>query len=384
MLKPRTKRRLRTPEFRRRFDFYLRVTLPPLRGHTMTGSPLRMFRNAILILALIAVSQPTMARNHRPAQTPNGAAFNCLTCHTGGTGNANNVNVFGNAVRPFVSFPNSSLAAFWSPTLAAGDADGDGFSNGLELGDVDGDGILERNTGISNPGDAGSTPVIPNTSPAFTSTPITTAVKGIAYSYQATATDAEQQTIAFNKVSGPAWLNVSSGGLVSGTPPDNANAIEPVTIRALDSGGPPESADQTFIIAVTASFQGWQRLNFAAGENDPNAAPGSDGESDRIPNFIEYATRGNPTNADSFAFPLSFDGSQHATFAIDIRDDDPTLSVVAEIAGEARFGTPTTVNAVVSDPTPNDGLKRLTFTDAIANGSGVRRFFRLKFTNSQP
>ena len=114
----------------------------------------------------------------------------------------------------------------------------------------------------------------------------------------------------------------------------------------------PASADQSFNLAVTATFLGWQRLNFTSGENDPNAAPAVDGEMDRVPNFIEYATRGNPATQTSFAFPLSFDGSQRATFAIDIRDDDPNLTVVAEIASEARVGSFTTVSAVVTDPTP--------------------------------
>lgn len=350
----------------------------------MKGFLKRAFFASVSTLAFAVTQQQTMARGHRPAQTPNGAAFNCRTCHTSTLGNANNVNVFGNAVRPSVTFPNSSLAAFWTPALAAGDADGDGFSNGLELGDIDGDGVLERITGISNPGDASSTPVIPNTAPSFTSTAVTAAIKGIAYSYQAAATDAEQHSVTFSKVSGPAWLNVSASGLVSGTPPDNANAIEAVTVRALDNGAPPESADQSFNIAVTASFLGWQRLNFAGGENDPAAAPDRDNESDRLPNFIEYATRGNPAVANSFGFPLGFDGSQRATFAIDIRDDDPHLAVIAEFAGEARFGNLISVNATVTDPTPNDGLKRLTFTDAIANGSGIHRFVRLKFSNVQP
>jgi len=162
------------------------------------------------------------------------------------------------------------------------------------------------------------------------------------------------------------------------------STLEAVTIRATDNGSPPESSDQSYNISVSASFFGWQRLNFSGGNNNPDAAAGSDGDLDQLPNFIEYATRGNPSTANSFVFPLGFDGSQHATLAIDIRDDDSSLTVVAEIAGEARFGTPTMVNAVVSDPAPNDGLKRLTFTDAIANGSGVRRFVRLKFTNAQP
>lgn len=72
------------------------------------------------------------ARNFRVQQMPNGSAFGCGTCHTsaGGRGPRNS---FGQAVGAIVGGPSST--AFWSPTLAALDSDGDGTANGLELGD---------------------------------------------------------------------------------------------------------------------------------------------------------------------------------------------------------------------------------------------------------
>jgi len=264
---------------------------------------------------------------------PNGAVSNCQTCHVSPLGGSTR-NAFGNAVNGLVT-PNGQQQ-FWSAALAALDSDGDGFTNGQEMGDIDGDGTPERNTGISNPGDASSTPILPNTAPSITSTASASAFKGIAYSYQAVAADAELHSVIFAKVSGPAWLSVSANGLVSGTPPDDVSTLEAVTIRATDNGSPPESSDQSYNISVSASFFGWQRLNFSGGNNNPDAAAGSDGDLDQLPNFIEYATRGNPSTANSFVFPLGFDGRQHATLAIDIRDDDSSLTVVAERAAVSK------------------------------------------------
>lgn len=330
---------------------------------------------------LIVVSHAT-ARNFRPSMMPNGSVIDgvgCINCHfnPAGGGFRNN---FGNAVFNAIG-GSSGGVPFWNATLAAMDSDNDGFTNGQELGDENGDGVPERTTGISNPGSASSTPAL-NASPSFTSTPVTIANKGVAYSYQATASDADMHTLSFFKVSGPSWLTVSTAGLVSGTPPDNANATEAVTIRVIDTGSPPANADQSYNINITASFLGWQRLNFGSGENDPNAAPGVDGEGDQVPNFIEYALRASPQSANELSFPLSFPGA-NATFSIDIRDDDPLLSVAAEISNQLPFSNVTTVNPVISDPTPSDGFKRLTFTDPVANGSTVNRFVRLKFTNGQ-
>jgi hypothetical protein len=332
--------------------------------------------SAMMIWA--AIESDLAARNFRPGMTPNGSVFNCQTCHVSPFGGSAR-NVFGNAVNLLVT-PNGNQA-FWSPTLAAMDSDGDGFSNGLELGDVNGDGVPERNTGISNPGDASSTPILPNTAPSFTSTPIAAATKGVSYQYQAAADDDENNTVTFAKVSGPTWLTVAANGLVSGTPPDNANAIEAIKVRAVDNGSPPASADQSYNLNITASFLGWQRLNFGSGENDSNAGAAVIGPGRIHPNLIKYARRGTSQTVDSLTFPLGIGAAQPATFSIDVRNDDPALTVIAEISNKIDFSNPTTVNAISSDPTPNDGFKRLTFTDAVSNGSGIRRFVRLKFSN---
>ncbi|MGB0581753.1 MAG: putative Ig domain-containing protein, partial [Limisphaerales bacterium] len=255
-------------------------------------------RLLLLIATLLSASELT-ARNFRVIGPPNGGIPNgtrfdgvgCINCHfnPAGAGLRNN---FGNAVFSAIGGSSGNIQ-FWNAAFAALDSDNDGFTNGEELGDEDGDGVPERTTGITNPGDPQSKPAL-NTTPVFTSSPLIGATKGINYAYQATATDPDQQSLSFFKVSGPSWLTVSIAGLVSGTPPDDANTTAAVTIRVIDNGSPPASADHSFNINLIATFLGWQRLNFASGENDPNAGSALDPENDRVPNFIEYALRGSP------------------------------------------------------------------------------------------
>jgi len=342
------------------------------------SDPLNRQLRTLFGLLLFGISFEVEGRSFRPDKIPNGTVFNCQNCHLnpfgGGTRNS-----FGQAVFSAIG-GSSGQTEFWNPTLAAMDSDGDGFSNGVELGDPDGDGVPDRTTGISNPGDFNSRPVLPNTAPTITSSPVTSAVKGIAYAYQATASDGEGNAITFSKVAGPDWLSVAANGAVTGTPPDNAKASETVTLRATDNGSPPAFSEQSYTLTITASFLGWQRLHFASGENDPQAGPGTIAPGRVNPNLIKYALRGSPSANDTLAFPLSFNGSQQATFFIDIRDDDPNLVVTAEIADRVDFSNPSVISAAISDPTPGDGFKRLSFTDAVANSAGRRRFVRLKFS----
>ncbi len=112
---------------------------------------------ATLVAIWIAGSAPdAVAREFRVDLLPNGSRFRCQNCHVsvngGGTRNA-----FGNAVFAIVG---SSSRSFWSPTLAAADADGDGFSNGSELGDPEGDGATTPGHTVTNPGNATSKPAV--------------------------------------------------------------------------------------------------------------------------------------------------------------------------------------------------------------------------------
>jgi len=223
-----------------------------------------------------------------------------------------------------------------------------------------------------------------NTAPAFTSSPVTTAVNGVAYSYTATATDLELNTITFSKFSGPSWLNVAASGTVSGTPPDGSSGTFSVTIRATDNATSPAFTDQNYSITVRSTFSGWQALKFALPAESALAAPDADPDGDGRSNLIEYALNTNPRLSDTTPGPtLTFDGGDRFTIALRVRDDAPGLSAVAEICSSLPFGIIYSATGVLTDPVAGDGFKTLTFTDNVNKNTSSARFARFMFSTSE-
>lgn len=338
----------------------------------------RLILSAVLLLVLTIDGN---ARGFRPGQLPdpNGHVFSCSNCHfSPGGGGARNP--FGAAVFPLVNF-GGGVIEFWSPTLAAQDSDNDGFTNGQELGDVDGDGVVERTTGISNPGDASSTPTLPNTAPAFTSSPVTSTTIGLLYQYQAAANDAEGDGVTFSKLAGPAWLAVSAAGLLSGTPQEGDSGSFTVTVEATDDAASPASAQQSFTLVVAATFAGWQNLHFNLPAEMALSGEGADADDDGFSNLEEYARRMNPRVPDMIG-PLmfDFDGGDRLRLAFALRDDDADLTVNLDVADDVLFqGGVMTATKAETDPTPSDGLKTLTFTDTETRVASGSRFARLRY-----
>jgi hypothetical protein len=118
----------------------------------------------LIILSLLFSSSLVIGRGFRVTQIPNGSKFSCNTCHTNGGGTPRNE--FGLAVEDIIGI---SSIEFWNQDFAAQDADGDGFSNGVELQDPNGEwtfgsadpGQLEA---VSHPGDNDDIPEVTNVS----------------------------------------------------------------------------------------------------------------------------------------------------------------------------------------------------------------------------
>ena len=104
-------------------------------------------------VAVVLTFSNADARNFRNGLLPNSPA-SCNTCHTTGGGTPRNA--FGLAVQSLVT--PGGREAFWGPSLAALDSDGDGFTNGQELGDPDGDGVADPLAKITHPGNASEFP----------------------------------------------------------------------------------------------------------------------------------------------------------------------------------------------------------------------------------
>ena len=116
----------------------------------------------LLGLGLI-LPRESLARPDYVGDIPNGAVFDCGTCHM--DGNRGPRNAFGLDVQNDLAI-NSSSILDWS-VLYDVDSDGDGQTNGEELGDPCGSWPLSntnlRSQNISGPGDAQSTSADPNT-----------------------------------------------------------------------------------------------------------------------------------------------------------------------------------------------------------------------------
>ncbi|WP_457652691.1 Ig-like domain-containing protein [Rhodocaloribacter sp.] len=93
-----------------------------------------------------------------------------------------------------------------------------------------------------------------NDAPVFTSTPVTGAVQGLAYTYAVTADDADGDALTITAPTLPAWLSLSDHGdgtaSLDGTPDGADVGDHPVVLRLSDGI---VSVDQSFTVTVAAT-----------------------------------------------------------------------------------------------------------------------------------
>ena len=91
----------------------------------------------------------------------------------------------------------------------------------------------------------------PNRPPVFTSSPVVAAIVNAAYSYQATASDPDNDMLSFSVIAGPAGLTIDpTSGQVSWTPTEMQIPTDAVTLAVSDGHG--GTATQVFSIVVAA------------------------------------------------------------------------------------------------------------------------------------
>ncbi len=88
-----------------------------------------------------------------------------------------------------------------------------------------------------------------NNAPVITSTPITNVNENSAYSYQFTATDADNNTLTYSLPTNPGWLSINPNtGLITGTSPVvNSNTNYNIVVRVSDGI---TFTDQTYTLTV--------------------------------------------------------------------------------------------------------------------------------------
>lgn len=127
-----------------------------------------------------------------------------------------------------------------------------------------------------------------NDAPVFTSTPVTAATQGVAYTYNITTSDAEGNSRTITAPTLPGWLTLSStspGGsaTLSGTPTNGDAGLNPVVLRVSDG----DFTDQSFSINV-------------ADVNDPPVLSGIEGT---VVNYTEEAPAVTITSTISISDP---------------------------------------------------------------------------------
>ncbi len=99
----------------------------------------------------------------------------------------------------------------------------------------------------------------PNRAPEFTSTPITDVLAEQTYQYQATAQDADGDTLTFTRIAAPESLTIDTAtGLVAWTPTLEQSGEQQVILEVIDGNG--GSDQQAFTLLVTLPSNGAPRI----------------------------------------------------------------------------------------------------------------------------
>lgn len=197
----------------------------------------------------------------------------------------------------------------------------------------------------------------PNRPPVFTSTPNVDGNVDAPFTYQATATDADEDTLTFSVVRGPVGLAIdASSGDLTWTPTASELGDNSVTLQVSD--GHSGSATQTFTITIQQSAQNHGPLITSDPVTQYNLPPvptGSEGNVD-------------PTNID-----LTLDNGETS---------DQNVSITSITGGPITLNS--TINGVLGMPGERDvytfslANKSLLYFDAVTNN------FRLEWTLTGP
>ncbi len=221
-----------------------------------------------------------------------------------------------------------------------------------------------------------------NSAPIFTVSPIDggNAPVGDAFSLSIAdlATDANSgDSLSYTKISGPDWLQVSSGGELTGTPPLTSIGLNSFEVRVTD----PESLGDTanLVIDVTGTpWQTWQSARFAA-DADTGGTAGDldDPDHDGFVNLLEYVLALDPTLADSTAAALTHDveaigGKDYLRLTVSRNPAASDVLLEVEVSGDMI--TWRTDQTLIETNTGSS----LQVRDTVPLDSGESRFIRVK------
>jgi len=261
-------------------------------------------------------------------------------------------------------------------TLSGTPANGDVGANSFSLRVTDPLGASDDTTLILSVANV-------NDAPTFASNPIVlSATADTAFTGQLTATDMDGgDTLTYSKVSGPAWLTVSSTGVLGGTPLLANVGANGFSVRVTDAAG--LSATAALNITVAAAnpdangngiLDAWEIANFGnanAGSNPATEDPDGDG----ISNLMEYALDTNPllANVSSIAHDQEpWEDNQYLRLTVPKNPAATNLTYSVETCGDLVGWT--SANTVIETNTAAELVAR----DDMSTTSAPRRFIRLR------
>ncbi len=159
-----------------------------------------------------------------------------------------------------------------------------------------------------------------NVAPEFASQADTEMTPDSTISKSVTATDANGDSLSYQKILGPDWISVDSTGNLTANPPADVEGSFICQIQADDNNGESTRETVKFIVSKKpiADFDSWM-----SGLNQDSAETGKfdDPDGDGIPNIEEFAFGGNPFEADRTILPTIAHQDGKIVFIHNIRND---------------------------------------------------------------
>lgn len=240
---------------------------------------------ATVSLTVTPVNDAPLA-NSISVEAPVGSARSIVLAGSDPDGNAITFAVVGNPTKGTLSGTAPNLT--YQPNADATGSDQFTFKTS--------DGSLTSSLATVSINITPGTALLQNLAPVFTTDPISlNGNEDAPLSGQLAATDPNaSDVLTFSKVSGPAWLAVSSAGVLSGTPQASDVGTNTFIVRVADNGGATDEAALSITIIATATFT--------------NPGP----TANRAPAFI-----GNPVFAGDASENASYYGQSLAGKAVD-------------------------------------------------------------------
>ncbi|NDA67641.1 MAG: hypothetical protein EBY09_13535, partial [Verrucomicrobia bacterium] len=211
-----------------------------------------------------------------------------------------------------------------------------------------------------------------NSPPVFTvkSMNFPTAGAGISYdnTLAGSATDMNPgNLLTYSKVSGPAWLNVASGGALSGTPSTADVGTNSWTLQVSDGLGGTDTA--TLNIVVLSAYTVW------ANQNLLTQGPNGDDDGDGNTNYFEFIAGLDPKNPSSvFAVKIARVPGQSNQAAISFKPIVAGRTYTVKSSDSLASGTWTPLSGSTSSDVGNER----TVTDTGA--TGAKKFYLIEIS----